>query len=357
MARAGIQYSQVLQAAEKLSGEGKNPTVDAVRDAMGGTGSKSTIAPLLKRWKSEHQSALATVQSGLPEPLLQAVKGLHQHMLTQVEQELEQARQAHAAVLLTLKNQAQELDLAHQATLVAKTALAKELDAVWQDLLQLQAEQQTQTVALAGVQADNAGLQQRLADRAAEVAAVNQQLSQTRIQFEHYQEAAAIQRTQERQAHEQKISAMAQDLLLSHHAHAAQQTVAGRQEAQLSRLTQDVRVLDQALLAANESLEAMRVKSEHLAYQLSDMCAQDLRTKGQFAFANQQLFDAKVSLASANLEHDRQSDQVRRLEARANQLFGANAGYRQALAALRQSLATALPVSDRGACQDAGPLV
>ncbi|MDL2355123.1 MAG: DNA-binding protein [Pseudomonadota bacterium] len=39
----------------------KNPTVDNVREALGGTRSKSTIAPMLKRWKSEHQETIAEV--------------------------------------------------------------------------------------------------------------------------------------------------------------------------------------------------------------------------------------------------------------------------------------------------------
>ena len=48
MARAGILYSHVATAAAKLAGEGKNPTVDTVRAALGATGSKSTIAPMLE---------------------------------------------------------------------------------------------------------------------------------------------------------------------------------------------------------------------------------------------------------------------------------------------------------------------
>ena len=55
MGRAGILYADVKQAAAKLLALGKNPTVDSVREELGSTGSKSTIAPLLKRWKAEQQ--------------------------------------------------------------------------------------------------------------------------------------------------------------------------------------------------------------------------------------------------------------------------------------------------------------
>ncbi|WP_169728165.1 DNA-binding protein, partial [Massilia alkalitolerans] len=52
MARAGILYSHVAKAAAQLTAAGKNATVDTVREALGGTGSKSTIAPMLKQWKA-----------------------------------------------------------------------------------------------------------------------------------------------------------------------------------------------------------------------------------------------------------------------------------------------------------------
>jgi len=75
MARPGILYSDVAKAAAKLVEGGMNPTVDSVREALGGTGSKSTIAPLLKRWKAEHQGEIAQAEAGLPPSLLAAVKG------------------------------------------------------------------------------------------------------------------------------------------------------------------------------------------------------------------------------------------------------------------------------------------
>lgn len=51
MGRLGIAYSDVATAAEQLKKQKLNPTVDAVRSALG-TGSKSTIVPYLKRWRA-----------------------------------------------------------------------------------------------------------------------------------------------------------------------------------------------------------------------------------------------------------------------------------------------------------------
>ena len=61
-----FKNTHVAIAAAELTQDGKNPTVDSVREALGGTGSKSTIAPFLKRWKEEHQGEIAQLELGVP---------------------------------------------------------------------------------------------------------------------------------------------------------------------------------------------------------------------------------------------------------------------------------------------------
>lgn len=51
MARGGVNYTEVDEAACYLQGLGRNPTVDAIRERLG-TGSRTTLAEHLKRWKS-----------------------------------------------------------------------------------------------------------------------------------------------------------------------------------------------------------------------------------------------------------------------------------------------------------------
>jgi chromosome segregation ATPase len=61
-----------------------------VREHLG-TGSKSTIAPLLKRWRSDHDS-IADV-SGLPNDLVNVVKSLHERVQQMADQRIDQAQQ------------------------------------------------------------------------------------------------------------------------------------------------------------------------------------------------------------------------------------------------------------------------
>ncbi len=48
MARTGLYQSQVKKARDTLVAQGRHPSVDAVRVALGNTGSKTTIHKYLK---------------------------------------------------------------------------------------------------------------------------------------------------------------------------------------------------------------------------------------------------------------------------------------------------------------------
>ncbi len=51
MARPGVTYEQVAEAADKLDSDGIRPSPTKVREALGNTGSYSTIARFLKDWE------------------------------------------------------------------------------------------------------------------------------------------------------------------------------------------------------------------------------------------------------------------------------------------------------------------
>ena len=95
MGRAGILFSHVAKAAAKLVADGKNPTVDNVREALGGTGSKSTIAPMLKRWKAEHTEDIVEAELGVPTELLHAIKGVYDKLQGDVQQQLADTNATH----------------------------------------------------------------------------------------------------------------------------------------------------------------------------------------------------------------------------------------------------------------------
>lgn len=320
MARAGILYSHVAQAAVKLANEGKNPTVDSVREALGGTGSKSTIAPLLKRWKIEHQDTVVAAESGLPAPLLHVVKELYQHMQVEFSQQLEQARQQHMEELQAAVEREQQLRTELGTTLATNAILTEDLTKIRQAQAQLRDAHHAQSLMLTAVQTENIGLQQRLTDRIAEIATLDHQLTQTRDQFEHYQEATAAQRTEERQSYEQRISWLDQELASANRQIAGQQTIIGHHEARTANLVAEHERQTQTLYAAQEELAKVDLARDRLLDRVQDLTLTKDDLMARWSDAQQQLTDTRVALSAHERTNDMLTEQVRRAEERADRL-------------------------------------
>lgn len=244
MARSGVLYLHVAQAATQLVAAGHNPTIDSIRVALGGTGSKSTIAPLLKRWKAAHPGTLAQAELGLPAELVLALKGLYEKVQAEAAVQLQQAVAAHQAEADALQEQLQQAFVERDAQLSVQEQQAQALAVATTRSQGLADTLQRQEIALASLGSEKTGLEQRLADRAAEAAALTRQLQQAREQFEHYQASVAQQRSDERQATEQRQQRLEHELAALRQRLLAQQTRLGELQAQEQRLVQDHDRLD-----------------------------------------------------------------------------------------------------------------
>lgn len=211
MARAGILYSQVAKAAAALATSGANPTVDTVRAALGNTGSRSTIAPMLKQWKAAYQADATAAAAGLPADLLEAVQAVYQRVETHAQLQLAPLREAAERDKAQLGEQlAAALDAAASARKEAELLTAA-LQQARAELAKARSDCQDGAVRQAALQAEKEGLQQRLADRAAEVKQLAGQLTLAREQFEHYQKATDQQRERDRNAYEGRIVVLEQE--------------------------------------------------------------------------------------------------------------------------------------------------
>ncbi|MDE2430348.1 MAG: DNA-binding protein [Burkholderiales bacterium] len=271
MARAGILYSDVAKAASLLVNQSKSVTVDNVRDAMGGTGSKSTIAPMLKRWKLEHQEQVEASTAGLSATLIQAVKAVYDHLQAEAGQQIELAQQRHRDELQAMHKQGQLLLDEKTALARRSDALAAEVKNADQAIAKLQSEKQVMSISLATLESDRSGLQLRLADRSAEVAALNQQLTLARAQFDHYQEATAAQRAEEKQAYEHRTARLELDLAASHQRLLGQQSTLAVQETQISHLNAENDRLQELNSTINDEVALLRSERNVLAHELKVM--------------------------------------------------------------------------------------
>lgn len=297
MARAGITYSEVARAAARLSADGKNPTVDTVREALGGTGSKSTIAPMLKRWKAEHQEQVLAHDTGLPADLLQAVKGLYEHL----QQEANLKVQTIQATMATAQREfAERLKTATEATAV----LVQERDALQSLLTQERGRSEHLTeanhvlqVARTKAEMEASGLTQRLTDRQNEVENLHRQLEQARTQFEHYQEATATQRADERREAEQRYGRLEQELTETRRSLSAQQQALVQYETRVEQLGHDNARLQNDLASVQQAHQGTLAEHRELEQQFHTQSAICGELRAQLQAATATLTQAQADLA------------------------------------------------------------
>ncbi|WP_413456570.1 DNA-binding protein [Herbaspirillum huttiense] len=319
MARAGILYSQVAKAASQLAAAGKAPTIDTVREALGDTGSKSTIAPMLKRWKAEHQEVVASGDTGLPVDLVEAVKGVYQRLQDDVARQLEAVNEAHEQALATVRNQ-RDAALAAEAQLrQAHATLVREHTQAQEALVRCQQDLQANALALTAAQTENAGLLQRLSDRSAEAHILNQQLAQTRTQFEHFQEAAARQRAEERHAFEQRLARLEQENIAGQRRLESQQVTLGQQEATLAHQMSELERLRDALSEAHTELHQVRSERDLQAAQLQEWTVARAEAERRFDMAQEALIEAKAGVAAAGKHTEMLESQLAAAERKADQ--------------------------------------
>ncbi len=163
-------------------------------------------------------------------------------------------------------------------------------------------------------------------------------MSQSREQFEHYQEATAAQRAEERRAAEQRIVRLDQDLAGATRQIAAQQSTLGQQEARMAQLTSDQTSVQQALRAAQEELAPLRLERERLSAQLEETVAARQRLADQIGAMQQQLTDTRMALAAQEREAGLRAEQARRAEERADRLSEEKIDLLQVRATLEQQV-------------------
>lgn len=205
MARLGVTFQDVELAARALQDLQLEPTVDRVREHLG-TGSKSTIGPLLKKWKAGQRAVEDA--SGLPEVLVEAVRTLHLQLQSNAQEQIEQ---------ITVK--LEETDRARQ----------QESEAIKQELLQSKKHAEELAQLLSESQSQLANTQQQLehtrlelvkstAQRDESLAKCqdlktalqesNQERRDIRSHFEHYQASIAEEREREREQQMQSLQAL-----------------------------------------------------------------------------------------------------------------------------------------------------
>jgi chromosome segregation ATPase len=298
MARIGVTYDDISAAAQAVREQGMEPTVDRVREHLG-TGSKSTIAPLLKRWRSDQASAV----SELPDELLQAVTAIHARLQLAAEQRvraetdvLEQERVQWQAQLQQGQQQIQALetqkaDMEHRIHTdgYEKAALRQSLEETRLSIAKTETR-------LQDVTGRNQELNHSLAD-------VRQENRDIREHFEHYQQRTAEDRQRERdeqrliqQQQQQQIQQLSQ--LLSQSSQANQQ------------LQQQAELLTQQKQQAEQGVQQLRIETQQLQAKLDNQIQQQEAVHNHLQDLEQELQSAltQQQQTAGELQHVQQDN-------------------------------------------------
>lgn len=323
MARGGITLSDVDRAARYLQGQGKNPTIDAIRQYLG-TGSRTTLAELLKQWKAEQAEGAA---GNLPESLLALVNGLWKNLQTQAEERIEKHQETSDQEINQLKDQ---------------LATAKSNEAqLQQQLDQLKTEANNKQQAYAELKKffqqseknyDKMSASYELTSKQLENAKQeNQRLHQlaTQIQnnLEHYQEFVQKQQYEQKVAWERQQAAY--QLEISQLKNTLQQAKIQQEKYQEDILTHQLKLSNfqedydkiksehQILLEKNKGINDLLIKTkiekESLGKQKEGLLQELITEKKLNQSLNQQLAVLSEKLERSQSDFSKAEDQIKAL--------------------------------------------
>lgn len=308
MARAGLYKSDVRKARDAVLAEGRHPSVDTVRVALGNTGSKTTIHKYLKELEEEEgvQPRKASISDALQDLVERLAGRLHEEaeVRVQVAQDLNAAQEArHAAAqqelqqrLSAVESERDRLQAAMEAEKASHEATKSALQEV--SIARHTAEQQVHD------------LRERLAENETHRQSLEEKHTHARQALEHYRDAAKEQREQEQRRHEQQVQQLQAEL------RQLQQTIVVRQ-GEVTRLNQQGAQLTAEVAQARRALFDEQARTRELQAQVKD--AQELRLlttdlRRQLAERLVEVSASREDVATARETLEEQSGRIRKLE-------------------------------------------
>ncbi|MEF2156088.1 DNA-binding protein [Luteimonas sp. FXH3W] len=282
MARGGLYKSDIQKARDALRAQGKHPSVDAVRVALGNTGSKTTIHRYLKELEEEEGQGLGA-KVAVSEALQDLVGRLAGRLHDEAEAVVVEARQRFEAQLQE-RNQALERQQQEGAALSAQLQRTETaLQAEKTDHASTRQALAEATISIRQLEERIAGLTMRLAEHEAHARSLEEKHQHAREALEHYRTSVKEQRDQEQRRHEHQVQELQVALRQANEA----LTTKNHELLQLNRdngqwlerhgrLERQLAQVRQAAQAQQQELDALRqTAAEHQALQAR--WAQDLQ--------------------------------------------------------------------------------
>ncbi len=309
MARTGLYKSEVKKARNSLIAQGKNPSVDAVRIALGNTGSKTTIHKYLKELEEEdgggdtRKTSISEVLQDLVARLAVQLQDEASIRVDEIQAQSAEKDRQNAEAVSTLKQEVATLNaqLQHAETMTLQEKAAHELTTQ---------ELQSEKIARHTLEQHVADLKERLVENEVHLQSMEEKHQHARDALEHYRQSVKDQREQDQRRHEQQIQQMQAEMRQLKQSLIIKQDDLTRLNKEGARLVADLSHTQKGLYDQQthgrqlaQKLEALQAVEQHaktIEARLADKEIQVQSMKGQL--------DASIS------KEDVLSGQVRDLE-------------------------------------------
>jgi chromosome segregation ATPase len=204
MARTGVSYTEVAEAAMQLTGQGRNPTVEQVRILLG-TGSSTTIANHLRQWKANQEaSSLISSKENIPTELVSVMKGLWERVNSYSNEKITAIEMNYNQEVAELRREVDKYKTNNQRWQKMFNQWQQEKSQLANDKLSLEQALEFTHKENMSLNAKQDALQQQLQDKQDRVDELNRLHKQAQANLEHYRESAREQRTLDQHQFEQQ---------------------------------------------------------------------------------------------------------------------------------------------------------
>jgi chromosome segregation ATPase len=329
MARSGLYKSDVKKARDSLIAQAMYPSIDAVRMALGNTGSKTTIHKYLKELEEEEgggprKASISEALQDLVERLAARLQEEAHEQIGQLNEAAARREQKYADANRALEN---ELIAAREAINTLESRLNSEIADHAKTRTNLQAE----TLSRYTAEQQVVDLKDRLAENEQHRKSLEEKHAHARNALDHYRQSVKDQRDQDQRRHEQQLQQIQADLRQHQLAVAAKQDEVTRLNQEGVRLVSELahtkqslyeqltqgRKLEQKL----EQLQSLQLHASDIERQLAsktaevELMAEQLKEAGNLAApATARIRDLELQLAEANAQarsHEQIGDQLR----------------------------------------------
>lgn len=244
MARPGVTYLDVSNAAQQLVAAGRTPTIETIRIALG-TGSNSTLGVHLKTWKSKQdQTQQIVTKENIPEELISALKGVWERVMDQSEDKIQTIQQETQQELIQLKQEVQRLQKDSSHWQQQYKQVKQERDGFAHEKAVIEQLLTGSKIEITALTEKHIGLEQQNKQKQERIDELRQQNQQIQTNLEHYRNASLEQRISDQQRYEQQIKQLEQTI---------QQTSQGLMKVQQEKSA--LQHQNQQLIFENESLK------------------------------------------------------------------------------------------------------